>query len=136
MESNQPRMSANAACQGYIFPADISSMLHRYRRCLHLNDCFDFRNHVCMVFDLLGQSIYDWLKDNAFCPFPPNQIQCFARQLFNSVACKETVIFHLIKSHQMIVVATNVQAISLCMYSSSWVTINPYGSEAREYLAY
>ncbi|KAI7829372.1 kinase-like domain-containing protein [Gamsiella multidivaricata] len=55
-------------------------------KCLHLNDCFDYRNHVCMVFDLLGQSIYDWLKDNAFCPFPPNQIQYFARQLFSSVA--------------------------------------------------
>ncbi|KAF9094230.1 dual specificity protein kinase kns1 [Mortierella sp. AD031] len=55
-------------------------------KCLHLNECFDHRNHVCMVFDLLGQSIYDWLKDNAFCPFPPNQIQQFARQLLTSVA--------------------------------------------------
>ncbi|KAG0211274.1 dual specificity protein kinase kns1 [Mortierella sp. GBA30] len=55
-------------------------------KCLHLNDCFDYRNHVCMVFDLLGQSIYDWLKDNSFCPFPPNQIQFFARQLLTSVA--------------------------------------------------
>ncbi|GJJ74347.1 dual-specificity kinase [Entomortierella parvispora] len=55
-------------------------------KCLHLNDCFDYRNHVCMVFDLLGQSIYDWLKDNQFCPFPPNQIQHFARQLLTSVA--------------------------------------------------
>lgn len=40
-----------------------------------------------MVFDLLGQSIYDWLKDNSFCPFPPNQVQYFARQLLTSVAC-------------------------------------------------
>ncbi|KAF9105431.1 Dual specificity protein kinase clk3 [Mortierella sp. GBA35] len=55
-------------------------------KCLHLNDCFDYRNHVCMVFDLLGQSIYDWLKDNSFCPFPPNQVQHFARQLLTSVA--------------------------------------------------
>ncbi|KAF9941110.1 dual specificity protein kinase kns1 [Modicella reniformis] len=55
-------------------------------KCLHLNASFDFKNHVCMVFDLLGQSIYDWLKDNAFCPFPPNQIQQFAGQLLNSVA--------------------------------------------------
>ncbi|KAG0002431.1 dual specificity protein kinase kns1 [Entomortierella chlamydospora] len=54
-------------------------------KCLHLNDCFDYRNHVCMVFDLLGQSIYDWLKDNSFCPFPPNQIQYFAHQLLRSV---------------------------------------------------
>ncbi|KAF9330378.1 dual specificity protein kinase kns1, partial [Podila minutissima] len=39
-----------------------------------------------MVFELLGQSIYDWLKDNTFCPFPPNQIQQFAKQLLTSVA--------------------------------------------------
>ncbi|KAG0261005.1 dual specificity protein kinase kns1 [Actinomortierella ambigua] len=55
-------------------------------KCLHLNEWFDHRNHVCMVFDLLGQSIYDWLKDNSFCPFPPNQIQYFAKQLLTSVA--------------------------------------------------
>ncbi|KAG0304253.1 dual specificity protein kinase kns1 [Linnemannia gamsii] len=55
-------------------------------KCLHLNEIFDYRNHVCMVFNLLGQSIYDWLKDNSFCPFPPNQIQQFARQLLTSVA--------------------------------------------------
>jgi hypothetical protein len=66
-----------------------------------------------MVFDLLGQSIYDWLKDNAFCPFPPNQIQYFARQLFNSVACKETVFIPSCQDHRMIV-ATNVQAVWLC----------------------
>ncbi|KAG0067850.1 dual specificity protein kinase kns1, partial [Podila epicladia] len=55
-------------------------------KCLHLREWFDHRNHVCMVFELLGQSIYDWLKDNTFCPFPPNQIQQFAKQLLTSVA--------------------------------------------------
>ncbi|KAF9978027.1 dual specificity protein kinase kns1 [Actinomortierella ambigua] len=55
-------------------------------KCLHLNEWFEHRNHVCMVFDLLGQSIYDWLKDNSFCPFPPNQIQYFAKQLLTSVS--------------------------------------------------
>ncbi|KAG0026203.1 dual specificity protein kinase kns1 [Podila clonocystis] len=55
-------------------------------KCLHLREWFDHKNHVCMVFELLGQSIYDWLKDNTFCPFPPNQIQQFAKQLLTSVA--------------------------------------------------
>ncbi|KAF8948908.1 dual specificity protein kinase kns1 [Haplosporangium bisporale] len=55
-------------------------------KCLHLNDMFDFKNHICMVFDLLGQSIYDWLKDNNFCAFPHNQIQFFAKQLLTSVS--------------------------------------------------
>lgn len=57
-------------------------------KCIHLRDCFDFRNHICIVTDLLGQSVFDFLKGNSFVPFPSSQIQNFARQLFTSVACK------------------------------------------------
>lgn len=57
-------------------------------KCIHLRDCFDFRNHICIVTDLLGQSVFDFLKGNGFVPFPSSQIQNFARQLFTSVACK------------------------------------------------
>ncbi|KAL1967431.1 hypothetical protein VTN77DRAFT_3216 [Rasamsonia byssochlamydoides] len=55
-------------------------------KCIHLRDCFDFRNHICIVTDLLGQSVFDFLKANGFVPFPSSQIQSFARQLFTSVA--------------------------------------------------
>ncbi|OJJ45788.1 hypothetical protein ASPZODRAFT_133654 [Penicilliopsis zonata CBS 506.65] len=55
-------------------------------KCIHLRDCFDFRNHICIVTDLLGQSVFDFLKSNGFVPFPSTQIQNFARQLFTSVA--------------------------------------------------
>ena len=57
-------------------------------RCIHLQDCFDFRNHICIVMELLGQSVFDFLKKNSFTPFPNSQIQSFAQQLFTSVACK------------------------------------------------
>lgn len=56
-------------------------------KCIHLRDCFDYRNHICIVTDLLGQSVFDFLKGNGFVPFPSTQIQNFARQLFTSVAC-------------------------------------------------
>lgn len=56
-------------------------------RCIHLRDCFDYRGHICIVMDLLGQSVFDFLKGNSFVPFPNSQIQNFARQLFTSVAC-------------------------------------------------
>lgn len=56
-------------------------------RCIHLRDCFDYRNHICIVTDLYGQSVFDFLKANAFTPFPSTHIQEFARQLFTSVAC-------------------------------------------------
>ncbi|MCJ1485904.1 dual specificity protein kinase kns1 [Schaereria dolodes] len=55
-------------------------------KCIHLRDCFDFRNHICIVTDLLGQSVFDFLKANTFVPFPSSQIQSFARQLLTSVA--------------------------------------------------
>ncbi|KKK16982.1 hypothetical protein P175DRAFT_0146299 [Aspergillus ochraceoroseus IBT 24754] len=59
---------------------------HNRNKCIHLRDCFDFRNHICIVTDLLGQSVFDFLKGNGFVPFPSSQIQNFARQLFTSVA--------------------------------------------------
>ncbi|KAI9749549.1 MAG: dual specificity protein kinase kns1 [Lichina confinis] len=55
-------------------------------KCIHVRDCFDFRNHICIVTDLLGQSVFDFLKSNQFTPFPNSHIQSFARQLFTSVA--------------------------------------------------
>jgi dual-specificity kinase len=60
-------------------------------KCIHLRDCFDFRNHICIVTDLLGMSVFDFLKSNSFVPFPSSQIQSFARQLLTSVACKSSL---------------------------------------------
>lgn len=62
-------------------------------RCIHLRDCFDYRGHICIVMDLLGQSVFDFLKGNGFVPFPNSQIQNFARQLFTSVACMYSSFF-------------------------------------------
>ncbi|KAG2233175.1 hypothetical protein INT48_005013 [Thamnidium elegans] len=55
-------------------------------KCIHLVEWFDHRNHICMVFELLGQSVFDFLKSNQFKPFPHSQIQQLAKQLFTSVA--------------------------------------------------
>ncbi|CDH51957.1 cmgc clk protein kinase [Lichtheimia corymbifera JMRC:FSU:9682] len=57
-----------------------------FNQCIHLVEWFEHYNHVCMVFELLDQSIYDFLKSNDFTPFPLVQIQHFAKQLLNSVA--------------------------------------------------
>jgi dual-specificity kinase len=64
-------------------------MLYVYvSKCIHLVEWFDHRNHICMVFELLGQSVFDFLKSNQFKPFPQSQIQQLAKQLITSVACK------------------------------------------------
>ncbi|KAJ3520189.1 hypothetical protein NM688_g9198 [Phlebia brevispora] len=59
--------------------------LNRHK-CIHLLHWFDHRNHICLVSELLGMCVYDFLKDNDFAPFPRHHIQSFARQLLGSVA--------------------------------------------------
>ncbi|KAF8150784.1 CMGC/CLK protein kinase [Crassisporium funariophilum] len=54
--------------------------------CIHLLSWFDHRNHICLVSELLGMCVYDFLKENDFAPFPRYHIQKFARQLLGSVA--------------------------------------------------
>eukprot|EP00039_Didymoeca_costata_P009560 m.126807 g.126807 ORF g.126807 m.126807 type:complete len:407 (+) comp14528_c0_seq1:285-1505(+) len=49
--------------------------------CIRLRDYFDFRNHICMVFDKLGLSLYDHMKANDFNAFDLRVVQHFAVQL-------------------------------------------------------
>jgi dual-specificity kinase len=58
-------------------------------RCIHLQDCFDFHGHICIVTDLLDLSIFDFLKSNGYVPFPNSHIQSFAKQLLTSIACNK-----------------------------------------------
>lgn len=76
---------------------------HNRNKCIHLRDCFDFRNHICIVTDLYGQSVFDFLKSNQFVPFPSTHIQTFAHQLLTSVACKSFLeVFYLpLKFHTL-----------------------------------
>jgi serine/threonine protein kinase len=39
-----------------------------------------------MVFELLAQSVFDFLKENSFHPFPTWQIQSFSAQIVEAVA--------------------------------------------------
>eukprot|EP01135_Chromosphaera_perkinsii_P012112 Nk52_evm50s2579 gene=Nk52_evmTU50s2579 len=53
--------------------------------CIKLLDWFDYRHHICMVFELLGLSLYDFLKSNKFQPFPIDQIRIVGYQLLKAV---------------------------------------------------
>lgn len=61
------------------------------RQCIHLNDYFMYRGHICMVFDLMSQSLFDFFQSSSFAPFSIRQIQSFVQQLVNS-----TVFLHSI----------------------------------------
>ncbi|KAH1056704.1 hypothetical protein J1N35_034769 [Gossypium stocksii] len=55
--------------------------------CVQIRNWFDFRNHICIVFEKLGPSLFDFLKRNKYSPFPVDLVREFGHQLLESVAC-------------------------------------------------
>jgi CDC-like kinase len=37
-------------------------------------DCFNYFGHMCLTFEILGESVFDFLKGNGYCGaiFPPS----------------------------------------------------------------
>ena len=54
--------------------------------CVHLLRWFEYRGHVCMVFECLGLSLFDFLHKNRYRPFPLPMVRAFGRQLLEAVA--------------------------------------------------
>ncbi|XP_069725139.1 dual specificity protein kinase CLK1-like [Phaenicophaeus curvirostris] len=46
---------------------------------------FEYRGHVCIVFELLGRSTFDFMRDNDFLPFSLDDIRHMAYQICTSV---------------------------------------------------
>ncbi|KAL2517678.1 Serine/threonine-protein kinase AFC3 [Abeliophyllum distichum] len=55
--------------------------------CVKMLNWFDYRNHICIVFEKLGPSLFDILKRNKYTSFPVDLVREFGRQLLESVAC-------------------------------------------------
>lgn len=54
--------------------------------CVRLFRSFDHRGHVCMVFEKLGPSLYEYLREKSFQPFTLNEVRTYAFQLLESVS--------------------------------------------------
>ncbi|KAJ8254633.1 hypothetical protein GJAV_G00195270 [Gymnothorax javanicus] len=53
--------------------------------CVRMLDWFDHHGHICIAFELLGLSTYDFLKENSFQAFPMEQIRRMAHQTVRAV---------------------------------------------------
>ncbi|CAD6918481.1 unnamed protein product [Tilletia controversa] len=82
-------------------------------QCIHLVEHFTYRNHVCIVTELLGKSVFDFLKENDFAPFPSMHIWSFAKQLLKSVAFL----------HRLGLVHTDLKPENILLVSSEHTTI-------------
>ncbi|KAF5270381.1 hypothetical protein FQR65_LT05569 [Abscondita terminalis] len=53
--------------------------------CVRMLDWFDYHGHMCIAFEMLGLSVFDFLKDNNYYPYPLEQVRHIAYQLCYSV---------------------------------------------------
>ena len=56
--------------------------------CVQMLDWFDYSGHICLTFDMLGLSVFDFLKDNQYHPYPLFQVRHISYQLIKAVKCE------------------------------------------------
>ncbi|XP_067618812.1 probable serine/threonine-protein kinase dyrk2 isoform X5 [Eurosta solidaginis] len=58
---------------------------HGENLCVKMIDWFDYHGHMCIVFEMLGLSVFDFLRENNYEPYPLEQVRHMAYQLCYSV---------------------------------------------------
>jgi len=53
--------------------------------CVKMLDWFDYHGHMCIGFQMLGLSVFDFLKDNGYQPYPLDDVRHIGYQLCYSV---------------------------------------------------
>uniref|UniRef100_A0A7N8XFQ6 dual-specificity kinase n=1 Tax=Mastacembelus armatus TaxID=205130 RepID=A0A7N8XFQ6_9TELE len=59
---------------------------HNKHHCVQMLDWFSYYGHVCITFELLSLSTFDFLKANNFLPYPIKQIRHMAHQICHAVS--------------------------------------------------
>jgi len=54
-------------------------------QCVDMLDYFDFHGHMCIAFEMLGKSVFEFLKDNNYHPYPMEQVRQMSDQLCYAV---------------------------------------------------
>jgi len=90
--------------------------------CVLMYDCFDYHGHQCIAFELLGQSVFDFLKDNNYNPYPVEQVRQVAYELCLSVS--------FLHSHRL--THTDLKPENVLFYDSDYVKDYPASSRRKE----
>ncbi|XP_018010752.1 probable dual specificity protein kinase madd-3 isoform X2 [Hyalella azteca] len=53
--------------------------------CVKMLSWFDYHGHVCIAFQMLGLSVFDFLKDNNYRPYPLDQVRLMGYQLCHAI---------------------------------------------------
>ncbi|KAI9108885.1 hypothetical protein K1719_020190 [Acacia pycnantha] len=90
-------------------------------RCVQIRNWFDYRNHICIVFEKLGASLYDFLRKNNYRSFPIDLVREIGRQLLECVAFM----------HDLRMIHTDLKPENILLVSSDYVKVPDYRSSSR-----
>ncbi|XP_051131475.1 serine/threonine-protein kinase AFC1 isoform X1 [Andrographis paniculata] len=85
-------------------------------RCVQIRNWFDYRNHICIVFEKLGPSLYDFLRKNSYRSFPIDLVREFGRQLLESVAFM----------HDLRLIHTDLKPENILLVSPDYIKVPDY----------
>lgn len=51
------------------------------RLCVQMLDWFNYHGHICILFEMLGRSVFDFMKMNQYQPYPFEHVRAIAYQL-------------------------------------------------------
>ncbi|KAK4762780.1 hypothetical protein SAY86_008548 [Trapa natans] len=104
---------------------DVLQLLGRCDRngchCVKIRNWFDYRNHICIVFEMLGPSLYDFLRRNNYRPFPVDLVRELGRQLLECVAFM----------HNLNLIHTDLKPENILFISSDYVKVPDYKLSSR-----
>ena len=66
-------------------PTNQLTFLFYFSLCVKILDWFDYHGHTCIAFEMLGLSVFDFLKDNNYEPYPMDQVRHVSYQLCYAV---------------------------------------------------
>ncbi|XP_031091690.1 serine/threonine-protein kinase AFC2 [Ipomoea triloba] len=90
-------------------------------RCVQIRNWFDYRNHVCIVFEKLGPSLYDFLRKNNYRSFPIDLVREIGRQLLECVAFM----------HDLHLIHTDLKPENILLVSPDYVKVPDYKCSSR-----
>ncbi|XP_061346981.1 serine/threonine-protein kinase AFC2-like isoform X2 [Gastrolobium bilobum] len=106
---------------------DVLQLLGKYdrsgSRCVQIRNWFDYRNHICIVFEMLGPSLYDFLRKNNYCPFPVDLVRELGRQLLECVAFM----------HDLRLIHTDLKPENILFISPEYVKVPDSNSKGTTY---
>lgn len=112
--------SINKYREAAMIEIDVLQKLAKYdvggTRCVQIRNWFDYRNHVCIVFEKLGPSLYDFLRKNSYRSFPIDLVRELGRQLLESVAFM----------HDLRLIHTDLKPENILLVSPEYVRVPDY----------